>query len=131
MLRPPRHPLFWLGCFVLWFAVLWLLSSGRPSLPGSLTIPHLDKIAHFGYFFGGGGILTAYLYCRKPSAPNWQRLIALSVISLAFIGGLDEFHQTFTPGRSGNDCWDWLADVLGALAGGFVFKRCHPLLKDG
>ena len=99
MLRPPRHPLFWLGCFVLWFAVLWLLSSGRPSLPGSLTIPHLDKIAHFGYFFGGGGILTAYLFCRKPSAPSWRGLIALAVIALALIGGLDEYHQTFTPGR--------------------------------
>ena len=35
------------------------------------------------------------------------------------IGRLDEYHQTFTPGRSGNDYGDWLADTLGAAAGAF------------
>ena len=35
----------------------------------------------------------------------------------AIIGALDEYHQTFTPGRSGNDPWDLLADTVGAAAG--------------
>ena len=30
---------------------------------------------------------------------------------------LDEFHQLFTPGRSGGDVGDWIADTFGAFCG--------------
>jgi VanZ family protein len=36
------------------------------------------------------------------------------------VGGLDEWHQTFTPGRSGGDVWDWLADMTGGFIGAFI-----------
>ncbi len=82
-------------------------------------IPHLDKVAHFGYFFGGGGLLAAFLGLRFPDAPVW-RTLALLVLVGAVIGRLDEYHQGFTPGRSGNDNADWLADILGTFAGALV-----------
>jgi len=123
-----RDSKVWLGALVLWFAALWLLSSGNPTPPGAIQIPHLDKICHFGYFLGGGGLLAAGLYCRRPEAPHWRLIVLLAVIMAAAVGGLDEWHQTRTPGRSGNDPWDWLADVLGGTAGALVFKRCHRLL---
>jgi VanZ family protein len=129
MLRPLRKPAFWLAAFVLWAAVLWVLSSTQPSLPQAPPIPHLDKVAHFGYFFGGGGLLAAFFYLLDPASPRWGRIILRTVLVLALVGLTDEYHQTFTPGRSGNDPWDWLADVLGALAGSLVFKRLHRLLR--
>lgn len=129
MLRPPRKPVFWLAALVIWFAVLWILSSTQPSVPQAPPIPHLDKVAHFGYFFGGGGLLAALFYRLNPTSPRWGRIILGTVVLLALVGALDEYHQTFTPGRSGNDPWDWLADVLGALAGALVFKRVHHLLR--
>ena len=129
MPRLLRSPQFWLTCFLLWFAVLWLMSSF--SLVGKVAppIPNFDKIEHFGYFFGGSGLLCAYLFRRNPENPNWKLIIGSVIVAVALTGGLDEYHQSFTPGRSGNDPYDWLADVLGATAGAFTFKRIHHRLK--
>jgi VanZ family protein len=129
MPRLPRHPGFWLAAFLLWFGVLWGLSSFRIPSEGDPLIPHFDKIAHFGYFFGGSGLLSAWLFRRDPAQPNWWKIIGTSVLVIALVGALDEFHQSFTPGRSGNDPGDWAADLLGGMAGAAVFKRLHHLLK--
>ena len=125
----PRSPKFWLAGFLLWFGVLWGFSAF--SLPGDLNPPidNFDKIAHFGFFFGGSGLLCAYLYRRNPEQPNWPKLILTAIAVIALIGALDEYHQSFTPGRYGNDPMDWLADLLGATAGALTFKRIHHLLK--
>jgi VanZ family protein len=129
MLKLPRSPNFWLTGFILWFVVLSALSSF--ALPGKLNAPidHFDKIAHFGFFFGGSGLLCAYLFRRNPDEPNWPKIIITAILVIAVVGVLDEFHQSFTPHRSGNDPLDWLADVLGATAGALTFKRVHFLLK--
>jgi len=130
MSQLPRNPRFWLAGFLIWLAFLYLLSSFSRVSDYSPSIDHFDKIAHFGYFFGGSGLLCAYLFRRKPAeAINWKTLITTAVVCLAIVGILDEYHQSFTPGRSGNDPFDWLADVLGGTAGAFVFKRIHYLLK--
>ena len=78
-----------------------------------LPILEQDKLLHIGIFF-----VFAYLtekalghQTRFPAlarySPWWTLLIA------AGYGVLDEFHQSFVPGRS-PDVFDALADVLGA-----------------
>jgi VanZ family protein len=129
MPRLPRNPRFWLCCFLLWLAVLWFLSSFTVGGKVAPPIPHFDKVEHFGYFFGGSSLLCAYLYRRKPERPNWKWIIVCVLTVTALIGCADEYHQSFTPGRSGNDPYDWLADFLGATAGAFTFRRIHHLLK--
>ncbi len=129
MARLLRNPKFWLAGFLLWFAVLWTLSSFPGQERLAPPIDHFDKVAHFGYFFGGGGLLSAWLFRLRPDRPDWKRIVAVVILATALIGGLDEYHQTFTPSRSGNDPYDWLADVLGAAAGAFAFKRLHHRLK--
>ncbi len=130
MNRLPRNPKFWLVSFILWFAMLWVFSSFSLVSEYSPPIDHFDKFAHFGYFFGGSGLLCAYLFRRSPQQPYWMRLIVTAVGIIALLGWLDEYHQSFTPGRSGKDILDWLADLTGATAGAFVFKRLHFLLKS-
>ncbi len=129
MTRLPRNPKFWLGAFLLWFAVLWTFSSFPAQEGFAPPIDHFDKVTHFGYFFGGGGLLSAWLFRLRPDPPDWKAILLTTILAIALIGGLDEYHQTFTPGRSGNDPYDWLADVLGAAAGAFAFKRFHHRLK--
>ena len=129
MARLPRNPKFWLGAFLLWFAVLWTLSSFSGQQQFAPPIDHFDKLAHFGYFFGGSGLLSAYLFRLRPERPNWKVILSAAIIVIALVGWLDEWHQSFTPGRRGNDPYDWLADVLGAAAGAFAFKRLHRRLK--
>lgn len=123
-----RQPRFWLITFIIWASILWYLSS-RDFKGFPVTFNHIDKVKHFGYFFGGSGLLSAWLYLRNPESPNWRRLIITSILILAVVGAVDEYHQSFTPGRSGNDFWDWLADVVGATAGAFTFKAVHRVLK--
>jgi VanZ family protein len=129
MLKPLRQPLFWLISFFIWFGVLWILSSRSNPTSDLPEIPNLDKFLHFGYFFGGGGLLSAYLFCRNPERPNWLRILLITAVVIGSVGILDEIHQTYTPNRSGNDPLDWLADILGAISGSLVFRRYHRALK--
>ena len=126
---PLKRPGVWLAGVIVWWLTLWFFSAGNPSIPGGPEIPHMDKVCHFGYFLGGGGLLSALLFCRRPAAPSWRSIALVVVLSLALVGALDEWHQSFNPERSGNDPWDWLADVLGGTAGFLIFKRCHRLLR--
>lgn len=124
-------PRFWLVAIILWGVTLFFLSATAKPLPDTgFEIPHIDKVLHFGYFFGGGFILATHILLKWGiAAPRWQRILIPAVI-LAVVGALDEYHQTFTPGRSGNDPFDWLADVLGATTGILLANRIHhSLLK--
>ncbi len=124
-----RNARFWFACFIAWFVLLFILSSTSGSPVKPPPIRHFDKIAHFGYFFGGAGLMSAWLYFRNPGNASWPRIILTVTGLFALIGALDEWRQTFTPGRSGNDPFDWLADILGALAGAFVFKAVHRWIR--
>ncbi len=92
-------------------------------------IDGIDKIQHFGYFFGGAGLFSAWLFRRNPGHPNWPAILIITIIVVSLVGWLDEYHQGFVPGRSGNNFPDWIADFLGAIAGALVFKRIHHRLK--
>ena len=108
------HGVLWL----IWFVVLWQLSSGP--LPGPKEpppIPFLDKILHWGYF-GIGGALSTFALLSFLRSPRLSCIWAVRIVVLgAFIGALDEWHQTWYPFRSGNDMGDFLADVIGIYSG--------------
>jgi VanZ family protein len=125
-MNPPalaRHPAVPAVLLAVWGAGLFLVSS----LPGNDVslppFPFADKIAHFVYF-AAGGFLFAWLLRVFLPGPS-RRLLAGTVIVFAAVGALDEIHQLFTPGRMGADPGDWLADVLGAAAGGGVFLMIY------
>jgi len=127
-----RRPAFWLACFLCWIAAMWGLSSSPKPLGDHVPdIPFIDKILHFGWFMGGTIILSAFLMLRRrPHAPQPRHAIA-AIGLVALIGATDEWHQSFVPGRSGNDPGDWAADVAGAAVGVLIFRRlCGILLLD-
>lgn len=120
----------WATAFCVWFIVLNLLSHGdKFHPPGTFfffEIPHLDKILHFGYFFGGAGLLAAALHSRRH--PPRKRLLLIVTLVLSGIGVIDEYHQSFFKNRTGNDPYDWLADTLGGFFGALVFSLAHHRL---
>lgn len=128
MLSLFSRPVLWRIAVIVWAGVLYMLSA-QPgtALPGGF--PGMDKIEHAGYFTGGGmcfllGLRLAGLARRKGLA------ILLTVLFCSLVGILDEWHQTFTPGRSGNDVWDWLADTLGGFLGAHVAFWVEPKLTS-
>jgi VanZ family protein len=126
--RLRHHSVLWMCFFLIWFTTLWKLSSGPIPVKTGMEIPQFDKLMHFGYFFGGAGLLSAFLFCRNTMQPNWLQILTIVIISMTAIGCLDEWHQSWVPQRSGNDSQDLTADVLGALAGFHVLKKLHKYL---
>lgn len=79
------------------------------------------KAAHMGVFFVLTGLLLFALW-RLGTSPRAQAGLSLALCAL--LAGLDEFHQTFVPGRDGK-----LPDVLIDLAGGVCFLLLWLLLR--
>ncbi len=129
MIRMPRHSWIWLATLLCWLAFLWFLSS-RPGSGKIYPVDHIDKVLHFSYFCVGGFLCAGWLYRRNPlAAPNWHRIANISVILLTLVGGLDEWHQTQTPFRTGNDAGDLFADFAGALVGAYLFRSLQRKLR--
>ena len=121
------RPAAWVALVVVWAAALYGLSS-RPRLPAGPEIPHFDKVLHAGYFMLGS--VFFYLACRDRRRPfSASRLVWLTLLFAAVIGALDEWHQSFVPGRSGNDVGDWMADVTGGVLGLVVGGRVWRWLR--
>lgn len=71
-----------------------------------------DKVVHFLMY----GVL-AFLAARAARLDGRTTATLVTVgIGIALLGGVDEWHQQFIPGRSMERA-DWMADALGALAG--------------
>lgn len=105
--------------FGLWLAGICVLSSmSGPQLEPAFEFLPGDKFAHFVAFALGGALLAVAL--KRSFAMSWSRVIGLSVLSVGLFAAVDEWHQTFTPGRSGGDIGDWTADMLGAATGAVI-----------
>jgi len=123
------HPKPWLWFFILWLTALLIASSFSTQLPKEAPkILHFDKIAHFSYFFAGGIILTHWLLLKYGTQSSRLTRFLFPIIFFCIFGAIDEYRQTFTPGRSGNDFYDWLADSLGGSLGVILANAFHPLL---
>lgn len=114
-----NHPALWIGGVLVWGVVLFNLSA--QALPeGALpNVPQIDKLAHLAYFTMGSLCFGRLLRLLAPGLRPGL-VVAACVVFAAAVGLLDEYHQSFTPGRSGNDPADWLADTLGGLVGGWL-----------
>jgi VanZ family protein len=102
-----------------WAGLIFYLSSLSHPLPVAVPIRHFDKLLHLGAFGILGGLLARGLLQAGQRA--WLALLA-AVLIASLYGALDEFHQSFVPGRDA-DPWDWGADTAGALLGAAAAVR--------
>jgi len=77
---------------------------------------------------GGAGLFTTWLLLWKGTTSRHAIRIVLPIAFLLTVAALDEFQQSLSPGRSGNDPFDWLADALGSITGVWLANRFHALL---
>lgn len=77
----------------------------------------VDKLAHFGVF---GALATSLIRIPFFRVRRWKGAVHVFVLVSCW-GGLDEFRQSFTPGRA-VEFDDWLADTLGALVAVILYQ---------
>ena len=124
-LSVPRwlRTLAWIGVGV-WAGTITVLSSMRPDQLASLSsIIFWDKAEHFLAFAVGTANLALVL--RWSRAWPAARIALVSIVAISIFAALDEIHQLFTPGRSGADVFDWIADTLGAASGAWAILMIY------
>ncbi|WP_395739545.1 VanZ family protein [Prosthecobacter sp.] len=120
-------PTLWRFLVLLWFGTLYWLSS-QSHLPSPATFEGVDKFEH-AIFFSAGGMCFLLGLRLAGFARSTRIAILASVLFCAAVGGFDEWHQLHTPGRSGGDVWDWIADLCGGFLGAFLamaVQKCLP-----
>ena len=103
--------------FVQIFSPLLPASTAKSALTEYAELIHLyvRKAAHMTEYFLLALSLQLPLAAWFSRLPYWKERIALGFTCTVVFAALDEFHQTFVPGRSGNFT-DICIDSLGALA---------------
>lgn len=105
----------WLAVLVWAATIVWLSSRTPQELEELTRFDFWDKGAHFVAFLAGGVLITMAIRCS--TTWSWKKVVLVSAATISFFGATDEYHQTFTPNRSGADVFDWIADALGACTG--------------
>ncbi|GAB4235999.1 MAG: hypothetical protein OHK0028_12800 [Deltaproteobacteria bacterium] len=113
----------YLAASVGW-VVLTLTLTSIPNPEFGPNFPGADKIAHFG-FYGVGGFL--FVLWRRESGKGAIGAALWAVALAALLGGIDEFHQRWIPGRS-MEFLDWIADFAGGSAGALGATLASSLL---
>lgn len=103
---------------LLWAAAIYYLSD-QPSIDIPSAFRHQDKVLHLAAYFVLGVFSMGMM---RMSSSGYRASQAILAILLAGLYGLlDEFHQSFVPGRDAS-ALDFIADLTGALLGaGLIF----------
>jgi len=120
------HGMWWV-MFGLWCVGVTVLSAIPGGSVDIMTFSYADKVAHFGLFFVGAFLLAAAM--RRSF--RWAPWVAVPVVALimAALGAADEWHQLHTPGRSGGDMGDWIANSLGGISGAVALYAWHGFVR--
>lgn len=119
--------LLWLALVAWGASILWLSSLTPEALPAAAFVMW-DKFNHFIAFAAGGWIAASALRVSWPQRPV-PILLLLAVVLVSAFGAMDEALQLFTPGRSGADTFDWIADLLGAIFGVSLTLFTHARIQ--
>lgn len=120
----------WLAVAAWAAGIFWLSARTGPEIAEMNIFDVWDKAAHFSAFLVGAVALAIAL--RWSTSWTWPRIAIFAAVAISLYGASDEYHQLFTPRRSGADVGDWLADTLGAVAGALItaliyarFEKTH------
>lgn len=102
------------------FSPLLPVSSAEANLAEYAEFIHLyvRKAAHMTEYFLLTLSLQLPLAAWFSRLPLWKNRIAIGFVCTVVLASLDEFHQTFVPGRSGNFtdvCIDSIGSVVASL----------------
>lgn len=121
MYRYLKIVLRWIPAIFI-MSVSWYLSS-QTRIEQMPSFINADKLIHLICFAG-----LAFWVSFGLGMKGYKR-VWLGVLIVSVYGAIDEWHQSFVPGRSAS-VFDWLFDTVGALLGCVVYVwLCKKLFK--
>ena len=108
--------------FICWMLLITILSlySFEGFDTQKISIPHLDKLVHFVFYFIAAILGSMLIKERTKGQFNLLGTVIISIVVVIIYGIVIEVIQnTFTNYRSG-DLYDVLANSLGAFFGGGI-----------
>lgn len=111
----------WIWPVLLAGTIFTLSGSSQIAVPDIELSFSKDKLAHFLVF---GLLTTSILRIPYFKKRGWRGALYAALIVIGF-GAIDEFRQSFTPGRS-VEFADWIADTLGAIVAAIAYRCIHP-----
>ncbi len=111
----------WIWPVLLATTIFTLSGTSNIAVPSVETPFPKDKLAHFLVF---GLLATAILRIPYLRERGWRGVI-IAIILTSLYGGLDEWRQSFTPGRF-VEFADWVANTLGAIVAATLYHRLRP-----
>lgn len=106
---------------VLIMGTIFFLSHQTGDKNALPDLPGLDKIAHMTAY-GVLGATVLFAFGRKISKKGAGREIVFTVVICLLYGLLDEYHQSFIPGRTASG-YDLAADCMGAIVACLLWVR--------
>lgn len=104
-----------------WLQEIVTALTGSPLGPDTLEVVHvlLRKAGHVtGYGIFGALAFRAFRGAESGWSGTWS---LAAIVSAAVLAGIDEYHQTFVPGRTGLFS-DVLVDLCGATLSQMIFR---------
>ncbi len=120
MPRRTLASLLWLALLCWAAAILWLSARTPQEMPDAAFLL-MDKINHVIAYAVGGWLAASALRLSRPLS-RAAGSIGMAVALVAGIGIADEALQAVTPGRTGADVYDWIADLFGAILGALLSR---------
>lgn len=115
-----RKPVYSYLATAAWWLAIWAVSSIPSKDLPSVQILSLDKLAHIFVY-----LVLAVLVNRSMRLAKAKRSTVLTLYLILFASAaLDEYHQSFIPGRSVT-WWDFMANGIGLGIGLTVYLRTH------
>ena len=124
-LEKRKVALVYIPLIIYWSLLLMGTSLPAPDVP-SFGIG--DKFTHFGAYFGLAVLLSFTFHYQNKYLFLKKYFLTSTLVVVTVYGLLDEFHQSFIPGRS-SEFFDWVADVIGAAAGIIFVFYLMKILK--
>ncbi len=115
------------GPLLAYSALIFVVSSMSRLAPPDIGITFFDKIIHcceYGLFF----LLAMRAVSGVPIGVSRRSAYVWAIVLTVIYGALDEYHQSFVPGRDA-DVYDLLADTCGAILAATGYFIVHRRIK--
>ncbi|MFM1887902.1 MAG: hypothetical protein RL501_189 [Bacteroidota bacterium] len=109
----------WLA-YGLWMALVLYLSLVPSDDAPKVSLPYIDKAAHFGFYLGA---VFLFLYARLDtwSMTPQKRIVFSVILGHVFLSAGVELMQMFLDMGRAAECTDLLFNALGAVSAPFIF----------